>query len=65
MITIICLEDGRKLEFMALTPYEAMIKCKYYLDLNKKDNNAKINKTISGLHLWMEHNGRTYSVKNF
>lgn len=61
---ITCLEDNKKFGFSARTPYEALQSCLYYLNLNKKDNNAKINKTNSSLHLWFEHCGKTYSIKN-
>ena len=57
-----CLEDGRTFYFDAKTGYEALSKMRYTLNLKYKDKNAIINKTTSGLHLWMEHNGKTYST---
>lgn len=58
-----CLDDGKTYCFVAKTPYEAMQMMKYTLDTARKDNSAVINKTESGLHLWMEHNGKTYSIR--
>ena len=65
MIPVACLDEGKSYWFTARTPYEALQKMKYTLDLARKDPEAKINKTESGLHLYMEHGGRTYSVKNW
>lgn len=64
MITVVCLEDGREYGMDARTAYEALSKMKYTLDLEHRDNNAVINKTESGLHLWMEHSGKTYAAWN-
>lgn len=65
MIPVACLDEGKSYWFTARTSYEALQKMKYTLDLTRKDPEAKINKTESGLHLYMEHGGRTYSVKNW
>lgn len=65
MIPVTCLDEGKSYWFTARTPYEALQKMKYTLDLKSKDPEAKINKTESGLHLYMEHGSRTYSVKNW
>ena len=64
MITVTCLDDGKSYGFAVKTPYEAMQKMKYTLDLKQKDDSAIINKTESGLHLWMDHSGKTYAVRN-
>ena len=57
-----CLEDERTFYFDAQTGYEALTKMKYTLHLKRKDENAIINKSPSGLHLWMEHSGKTYAA---
>ena len=62
MKMVLCLENERKFYFDAKTGYEALTKMKYTLDLKHKDENAIINRTHSGLHLWMEHSGKTYAV---
>lgn len=64
MLTVKCLETGAEYGFLAATGYEAMNKMKYMLDVANRDDSAVINKTISGEHLWMEHHGLTYAVKN-
>ncbi len=61
---VTCLEDNKKFGFSTRTAYEALESCLYYLNLKYKDNNAKINKTTSGLHLWLENCGKIYWVKN-
>ena len=63
MIYVNCLNDGKQYGFVAKTPYEAMQKLKYTLDLSHEDKKAKVNKTESGLHLWMDHSGKIYSVR--
>ncbi len=62
MIKVLCLDDGINYYFIAKTPYEAMQKMKYTLDLKEKDDNAVINKTESGRCLWFDHSGKTYST---
>lgn len=64
MISVTCMETGKQYIMDAKTPYEALQKMKYTLDLSRQDKGAIINKTESGLHLWMEHSGKTYSVRN-
>ena len=64
MINIFNLDTGASWSFFAKTPYEAMEKLKYTLDLNHKDPAAKINKTESGRCLYMDHSGNTWSVIN-
>lgn len=63
MYKVWCLDDGKKFYFDAKTPYEAMQKMKYTLDLEKEDKSCVINKTESGLYLWMEHTGKTYGIR--
>ena len=65
MIRVFCLDDGKGYWFIATTPYEALQKMKYTLDLSHYDKDAVINKTESGLHLYMDHSGKTYSVRNY
>lgn len=62
MITVRCLDNGNSFMFEAKTAYEALQKMKYTLDIKHKDDSAKINKTESNRHLWMEHCGKTYAV---
>ena len=64
MINVFNLNTGTVWGFSAKTPYEAMTKLKYTLDLRNKDPNAKINKTESGTCLYMDHSGNTWSVIN-
>lgn len=64
MIFVICLDTSVSYGFDARTAYEALAKMKYTLDIQHLDQNAVINKTPSGLHLWMEHSGKTYAVRN-
>lgn len=61
--TVYCLDTGEALIFQATTPYEAMRKLLYYLNLSKFDGNAVINKTKSNLHLYTVHNGNTWSIR--
>ena len=64
MIEIRCAETGVKYFFKAKTPYEAMQKMIYTLNLSNNDSSVVINKTDSGLFLWIEHGEKTYFVKN-
>lgn len=61
--TAYCLDTGEALVFQAATPYEAMRKLLYYLNLSKEDKSATINKTESNLHLYTIHNGKTWSIR--
>lgn len=63
MIYVNCLDDGKSYGFDAKTAYEAMRKMLYTLNIKRNDENAVINKTESGLHLWFEHSGKTYAVR--
>ena len=63
MIPVFCLDDGKQYWFTASTPYEAMQKMKYTLDLSHTDKDAVISKTESGMHLYMDHGGKTYIVR--
>lgn len=60
MIRVFCLDENKEYWFAARTPYEAMEKMKYTLDLAHKDKNCVINMTPNCLY--MEHSGKTYSV---
>ena len=57
-----CLDDAKTFIFMADSPRDALDKMKYTLDLKRKDDGAKIKATNSGMHLYMEHSGKTYAV---
>lgn len=63
MFYVTCMDNQKRYGFLTTTAYEAMLSMKYYLNIVSKCN-APINKTKSGLHLWLEHNGVTYAVKN-
>lgn len=64
MYTIKNLDTRAELGFTARTAYEAMQKLVYTLNLKKHDNTTTINKTESGLHLWLGHNGETWAIRN-
>lgn len=50
--------------YLATTPYNALCKARYTLDLSNTDPSANILMTSSCLHLYMEHGGKTYAVRN-
>lgn len=60
MFKVTCLDDGRNYYFDAMTPYDAMCKMLYTLNLSNNMHDVTINKTESGKHLWLEHAGKTY-----
>ena len=62
-ITVFGLDTHESLTFQAKTPYEAMTKLLYTLNLKHKDKFAKIENTNSNLHLYTIHNGKTYAVR--
>ena len=64
MIQVHHLGTNESYYFTANTPYEALRKMLYTLNLKHRDPDATINKTNSGLHLWLEHHGETYAVRN-
>jgi len=64
MINVLNLDTGATWGFLAETPYEAMEKLRYTLNLQHEDPNAKINKTESGRCLYMDHSGNTWAVVN-
>lgn len=51
--------------FMDCTPYQALCRMLYCLNIKRRDNDARIHKTESGQHFWLEHRGVTYAVKNY
>ena len=62
--TVYDLENGSEYTFLAWSAYEAMQKMLYTLNLSRRDPDAVINKTESGLHLYLEHSGSIYAVRN-
>lgn len=60
MIKIVCLDDNIEYYFIASTPYEAMEKMRYTLDITGGDKNANIS-LYNGRTLAMEHSGKTYA----
>lgn len=63
MRTVYNLDTFRRYIFGDCTSYQAMEKMRYYLNVKEKCD-APIQKTTSGCHLYMEHNGMTYAVRN-
>lgn len=59
MIKVFCLDDQSELHFFAKTPYEAMEKLIYTLNLSHLDKNARI-ELCNGRTLSVQHNGKTY-----
>jgi len=65
MIDVYCLDTQKVFYFDAATPYQAMEKLLYYLNLSHLDEDAKIQLVGKGRHLTVIHNGNTYSVRNY
>lgn len=61
---VMCLDTGILYGFIATTPYEAMQKMIYTLNISNEKRDIIINKTISGEHLYIEHSGKTYAIRN-
>ena len=64
MIRVLCLETQTWFGFTADTPYEALNKMLYTLNLACYDKQAVIKMTKSGKCLYIEHKGKTYGVVN-
>lgn len=64
MFRVRCLETDTDYYFVARTAYESLQKMLFTLNLKRKDNNAVINKTVSGCHLYLTHFDKTYAVRN-
>lgn len=65
MKRIFCLDDGTAALYCENnTPYEALKKMIYTLNINHYDEKAIINKTESGKCLFTVHNGKTYAILN-
>ena len=62
MLWVTCLDTGERFGYTSCTPYEALSGLLYTLNLENMDRDAVINKTDSGLHLYFDHSGRTYSI---
>lgn len=59
---VVCLDTGVSYTFMAHSPYNALEKMAYYLNIS---HNAK-NPLMPDLYdktLWFEHNGKTYATR--
>lgn len=65
MIEVLCLDTGERLYFSAKTPLQAMQSLIYYLNISKRDDNAKVLLKGGGRTLSVEHSGKTYSCRNF
>ena len=63
MVKVVHLGDNKEYWFFAKTPYEAMRKMQYYLNLKMKGEYT-IHKTVSGNHLYICDGDETYSVRN-
>lgn len=59
------IDDNKTLYFDAQTPYEAMTKLIYYLNVidGRNANNLVINKTESNRFLFLIYKGKTFSTK--
>lgn len=64
MIKCYNLDTHQWLYFTARTPYEAMEKLLYTLNLKRKDTSAKIQLIGGGRTLSITHNGETWSCLN-
>ena len=65
MKMVFCLDTGEKFYYGDnKTPYEALSGMLYTLNLSHNDPKAKIDKTESGLHLYFDHCGKTYAIRN-
>lgn len=64
MIRCYNLDTYQELYFTARTPYEAMEKLLYTLNLKRKDTGAKIQLLGGGRTLSLIHNGETWSCLN-
>ena len=62
--SVYCLDTDESYAFEACAPYDAMTKMLYTLNLKRNDPNAVINETRSGLHLYIEHSGKFYAIRN-
>lgn len=58
------MNNGKTMYFDANTPYEAMRKLVYYLNIADGRQELPINKTVSGEHLYVDYRGETYSIRN-
>lgn len=58
------LDSNIKYGFMATSPYDALLRLRYYLNLHHQDNNAEISMAASGRFLYLDHNGETYYIRN-
>lgn len=64
LLHITCLETGDQYGYVASTPYEALKKHIYTMNLSHQDNTADIKITKSVLHLYTVHHGKTYAIRN-
>jgi hypothetical protein len=64
MIRVYCLDTNEGLWFDARTPYEAMEKLLYTLNLTRFDPDACILELGGGRTLTVVHSGRTWSCPN-
>jgi len=62
---VINLDTGKGWYFKARTPYEAMAQLRYWLACSDgRAAQLPINKTTSGLHLYIVYRNETYAVRN-
>ncbi len=64
LLYVTCLETGEKYGYVASTPYDALKKHIYTMNLSHQDNAAEIKITGSVLHLYTIHSGKTYAIRN-
>ena len=58
------LDDNTAYSFLASSPYNAMEMMLYYLNLRNRDDSARIKMTNSAQHLYLDHDEKTYAIKN-
>ena len=65
MMWVVCLDSGARFGYeSSKTPYQALTAALYSLNLKHYDPAAVINKTESGRHLYFDHSGETWSIRN-
>ena len=62
LIGVFCLDDDKTYYFDVKTPYEAMEKMLYKLNIAHYDPRAIIDKTPTNKCFYIEHNGKCYAT---
>ena len=62
---VVCLETDERFGYGDnKTPHQALSGLLYMLNTQRKDSAAAIQTTKSGEHLYFEHSGKTYAIRN-